>query len=70
MTEKDYALSSQMTDYLTNFAKTGDPNGPGLPHWASAGKQVLRIGEGETGMGTVSKAKLWHTMLTTAAVGE
>ena len=25
-TDKDYALSEQMTDYLTNFAKTGNPN--------------------------------------------
>ena len=73
MEDRDYALSAQMTDYLTNFAKTGDPNGDGLPRWedaSKAGKAALRLGEGDTAMGKVSRLKLWRTMLTNKAVGE
>lgn len=31
----DYILSERMTSYWANFAKTGDPNGEGLPRWSS-----------------------------------
>jgi para-nitrobenzyl esterase len=32
----DREVASRMRAYWTNFAKTGDPNGPDLPHWDTA----------------------------------
>ncbi len=71
--QKDREVSRQMVDYLTNFCKTGDPNGPGVPQWLKSGKdqkQVMHLGEGETGMAKPSVMKQIVTMLTNKAVGE
>ncbi len=73
MTRKDWDLSRQMTDYLLNFCKYGDPNGAGLTAWLPAGRRqskVLCMGEGDTRMGSPNMAKLIATMLTNKAVGE
>jgi para-nitrobenzyl esterase len=40
--DEDRALSEQIMTYWTNFAKTGDPNGDGLPAWPSYGPPTLR----------------------------
>lgn len=70
---KDRLLSEMMVNYLTNFAKTGDPNTNGLPHWDALKKgqsKVLRMGETVPHMGTANVAKLTWTMLHNKAVGE
>jgi para-nitrobenzyl esterase len=37
-----------MQQYWTNFAKTGNPNGEGLPEWprfAASGQQIMELGD-------------------------
>ncbi|HXV00985.1 MAG TPA: carboxylesterase family protein [Caulobacteraceae bacterium] len=31
--DEDRGLAGKVSDYWVNFARTGDPNGPGLPRW-------------------------------------
>jgi len=42
---EDRKLSEQMMGYWTNFARRGDPNGGGLPHWPryDKEKELIRL---------------------------
>jgi para-nitrobenzyl esterase len=62
-TQRDYEASRQMADYLANFARCGDPNGPGLPLWKRGGGRVLHIAPGKTAMGHVNYLQLTANML-------
>ncbi len=39
----DVALSNLIQSYWVNFVKTGDPNGPGLPHWPAFSVSSQRV---------------------------
>ena len=71
--QDDYFLSDKMTDYLTNFVKTGDPNGKDLPEWRVSSKkekEVMHFGNNFVGMKKVNKGKLWKNLFFNKAVGE
>ncbi len=54
-TPADETASAQMQDYWTRFAKTGNPNGRGLPVWpAATGGAYLAF----TAQGPVAKTGL------------
>lgn len=57
--EADRTLSDRMMRYWTNFAKTGDPNSPGLPVWPryDATKQVLHLDSTITAAPDASRAE-------------
>jgi len=60
---RDHEAAVELASYLANFARSGDPNGPGLPRWNKAEKGVLRIAPGGTKMGHVNYWKLTRNFI-------
>ena len=72
MTEKDYTLSDEMSSYLCNFVKSGNPNEDGLPLWnkCKSTKDVMIFGDRDTASGKPDMARLIKITLTNKPVGE
>lgn len=51
--EKDHAVSRMMRRYWTNFARTGDPNGDGVPSWSPFDAGTYATQRLNTGAATV-----------------
>jgi len=54
LTGAEATLSNQMVTYWSNFVKTGNPNGSGLPNWPTfkAGTDVMQLNNGAAGTPT------------------
>jgi para-nitrobenzyl esterase len=60
-TDLDRKISGEMMAYWTNFAKTGDPNGPNLPKWVPSDPEndmVMGFGDMTAMRAGISKAAL------------
>ncbi|MBR0209014.1 MAG: carboxylesterase family protein [Oscillospiraceae bacterium] len=63
---RDREAAAQLAQYLANFARSGDPNGEGLPEWERASKRrarVLRFSPKSTAMGRADYAKMTFNLL-------
>ena len=74
MEATDYTISDDMSTYLCNFVKYGNPNGEDkkLPTWSKCRNiaDVMSFGDAVSVNGKVKMSKLIYNTLTTKPVGE
>lgn len=57
-TKEDYDISDTMVEYFSDFMKTGNPNGEGLPRWEIKKGEALRFAYDKISMAKPKKMKL------------
>ena len=69
-TDKDKALSDEMSDRLCAFAGCGNPNTGTYVEWKTDAKTAFTFGDNDSAHSKHSILKLWKTMFTNEAPGE
>lgn len=63
VTPEDEKMARQVNAYWANFAKTGNPNGSGLPHWPRYNKSSDELMDFTENHGPVGKPDPWKERL-------
>lgn len=63
-TSRDHDVSKLLNRYICNFARSGDPNEEGLPHWDVYRGKALCLGSKSISMGRPGYLKMAYNMLT------